>query len=147
MSQSDKPSDEAAAPHVTVPTVSTSLQTYFHDRLDHLRKALPEAARQLKDAGISIVNITYDGCGDSGQIDSVSYSDAQGKPANRTNRLTITDDQLMELFYDLLECRHPGWENNDGAFGEFHWDLKTDSLNHSHRERFTDYDTTEHEGL
>jgi hypothetical protein len=53
----------------------------------------------------------------------------------------------MDFFYDLLETRHAGWENNDGACGEFEWDLVADTLLHTHNDRFTDYDTTEHEGL
>ena len=53
----------------------------------------------------------------------------------------------MDLFYDLIQVRHPGWENNDGAYGDFEWDLTTDTLHHTHNDRFTDYDTTEHEGL
>ncbi len=53
----------------------------------------------------------------------------------------------MDLFYDLTQARHPGWENNDGAFGEFEWNLSADTLHHSHSDRFTDYDTTEHDGV
>jgi len=53
----------------------------------------------------------------------------------------------MELFYDLTQARHPGWENNDGACGEFEWDLAAETLEHTHNDRFTDYHTTEHEGV
>jgi hypothetical protein len=108
---------------------------------------LPEAARQLKEAGVQVVHINYDGCGDSGQIESVTYLDAEGKPLDPAGRVTITEDQLMDLFYDLTQARHPGWENNDGAFGEFEWNLTADTLHHSHSDRFTDYDTTEHDGV
>jgi hypothetical protein len=63
-------------------------------------------------------------------------------------KLAMTEEQLKDLFYDLTQARHPGWENNDGAFGEFNWDLtEEDALKHTHNDRFTDYDTTEHEGL
>jgi hypothetical protein len=112
-----------------------------------VRRRLPDAARQLKEAGVAVVQLAYDGCGDSGQLESVTYVDAQGKPVNPTGQVAITEDQLMDLFYDLLETRHPGWENNDGAFGEFLWDLAADSLHHSHSSRFTDYDTEEQEGV
>ena len=37
--------------------------------------------------------------------------------------------------------------NNDGACGELEWILETDALTHTHNDRFTDYHTTEHEGL
>lgn len=129
------------------PTSSSSLEQYLRERLDNVRKRLPEAARQLKAAGVARVHIVYDGCGDSGQIESVEYLDAGDGPIKPAGKVALTDDQLMDLFYDLTQARHPGWENNDGAFGEFAWDLATDELHHTHNDRFTDYDTTEHDGL
>ena len=147
MTQSDQPSEDAAFRDVPTPTSSYALRDYYQEKLENFRRELPEAARQLKEAGVHGVQITYDGCGDSGQIEEVTYLDAQGKPLDPASRMTLTEDQLMDLFYDLTQARHPGWENNDGAFGEFEWNLTTDTLQHIHRERFTDYDTTEHEGL
>jgi hypothetical protein len=147
MTQSDQPPDDAAATGAIAPTSSFSLVQYYREKLDNLRRQLPEAARQLKEVGVQVVHINYDGCGDSGQIESITYSDGEGKPVSPASRLTITEDQLMDLFYDLIQARHPGWENNDGAFGEFEWNLTADTLQHSHSQRFTDYDTTEHEGL
>jgi len=147
MTQSDQPPRDAAPTDVAVPTNSFSLDQYYREKLDNFRRELPEAARQLKEAGVQVVRINYDGCGDSGQIEDIAYLDAQGKPLDPAGRVTITEDQLMDLFYDLTQARHPGWENNDGAFGEFEWDLTADTLHHSHSDRFTDYDTTEHDGL
>lgn len=147
MTHSDTPSNDTTPTDTAIPTSSFSLTRYYQEKLENARRGLPEAARQLKDAGVEVVQIDYDGCGDSGQIESVTYVDAQGQPVNLAGQVTITEDQLMDLFYDLLEARHPGWENNDGAFGEFKWDLTADTLHHSHSDRFTDYDTTEHEGV
>jgi hypothetical protein len=147
MTQSDKPSGEAVLAGDETPTSSFSLKQYYQETLDNVRRQLPEVAQQLKEAGVAIVCINYDGCGDSGQIESVTYIDAQGKSFNLASQVTITEGQLMDLFYDLTQARHPGWENNDGAFGEFTWNLAADTLGHSHSDRFTDYDTTEHEGL
>jgi hypothetical protein len=147
MTQSNEPSGDTAPAGGVNPTTSSSLHGYFEERLDNVRRTLPEAARQLKAAGVATVQINYDGCGDSGQIESVTYTGAQGQPVNPAAQVTITEDQLMDLFYDLTQVRHPGWENNDGAFGEFEWDLAADTLDHSHSDRFTDYHTTEHEGL
>lgn len=147
MTESDpNPTDEAASPH-TAPTSSPSLQQYYRDRLDNVRQRLPEAARQLKEAGVASVHIYYDGCGDSGQIETIEYTGSDGKSIDIAGQVLITQSVLLDLFYDLLEVRHAGWENNDGAFGEFDWDLATDFLKHSHSDRFTDYETTEHEGL
>jgi hypothetical protein len=139
-------SDTAPAGTVTLST-SFSLEGYYREKLENARRGLPEVARQLKQAGVEIVHIEYDGVGDSGQIENVRYVGAQGKPVNPADQVAIGEDQLMDLFYDLLEARHPGWENNDGAFGEVEWDLTADTLHHSHNDRFTDYETTEHEGV
>jgi hypothetical protein len=147
MTQSDNSPNGTERTADANPTLSSSLKWYYHERLENVRRCLPDAQRQLKDAGVDYVYINYDGCGDSGQIDSIEYTDREGKPIDPAGKMTMTEDQLKDLFYDLTEARHPGWENNDGAFGEFEWDLMDDTLKHTHNDRFTDYDTTEHEGL
>jgi hypothetical protein len=83
---------------------------------------------------------------DEGQIENIVCLDAENNPVSLTDKTPVTIDQLSSLFYDLIEARHPGWENNDGAFGELNWILATDTLTHTHNDRFTDYHTTEHEG-
>jgi hypothetical protein len=128
-------------------TSSDALAQYERERLEHLRRQLPEARRALQAAGIAWVHIDYDGCGDSGSIESIAYADGQGRAVDPAGRLAINEQELTELFYDLTQLRHPGWENNDGAFGELHWNVAEDVLTHTHNDRFTDYDTTEHEGL
>jgi hypothetical protein len=146
MTEVDRPAEEPNTPTVR-PTASFSLERYYREKLENVRQHLPEAARQLKEVGVETVHINYDGCGDSGQIESVTYLDGQGKSLNPFGKTSITEDALMDLFYDLTQARHPGWENNDGAFGEFEWDLSADTLHQTHNDRFTDYDTTEHEGI
>jgi hypothetical protein len=147
MTKSDNSTNGTGPVAVPDATSSFSLQRYYSEKLANVRVHLPEAAHQLKAAGVECVHINYDGCGDSGQIESIGYTDRDGKPIDPAGKITITEDQLMDLFYDLTQARHPGWENNDGAFGEFEWNLMDDTLKHTHNDRFTDYDTTEHEGL
>ena len=146
MTQSNRVSEGPPTLSV-ISTSSDSLAQYERERLDNVRRHLPEARRQLQEAGIDRVQILYDGCGDSGCIESITYTDGQGSTVDPAGTLAMTEEQLMDLFYDLTQARHPGWENNDGAYGEFHWNLKDDALKHIHNDRFTDYDTTEHEGL
>jgi hypothetical protein len=146
MTQSNPLSDGPPTSSV-ISTSSDSLAQYERERLENVRRHLPEARRQLQAAGIDSVQILYDGCGDSGCIESITYTDGQGSAVDVAGKLAMTDEQLMDLFYDLTQARHPGWEKNDGAFGEFEWNLKDDALKHTHNDRFTDYDTTEHEGL
>jgi hypothetical protein len=147
MSESDKPSADTHLGAVSNVSFSSSLQQYYLERLENARKNLPLAAEQLKLAGVARVDIYYDGCGDSGQIEDVRYFDAERKWIESLPSITITEDAPRELFYDLLESRHAGWENNDGAFGEFEWGLIGNTLKHSHSERYTECETTEHEGL
>jgi hypothetical protein len=146
MTQSNLPSN--APPTLSVISRSSdSLAQYERERLENVRRHLPDARRQLQAAGIDSVQIFYDGCGDSGCIESITYADGQGSAVDVAGKLPMTEEQLTDLFYDLTQARHPGWENNDGAYGEFDWNLKDDALKHTHNDRFTDYDTTEHEGL
>jgi hypothetical protein len=147
MTQSDNTKDDTVPRIVPSPTFSEYLERYHREKLENVRKNLPEAGRQLQSAGVTRVDIYYDGCGDSGQIEDVRYFDAQRALIKTAPTLTITEDALRDLFYDLLESRHAGWENNDGAFGEFEWDLTADTLKHSHSERYVECETTEHEGL
>lgn len=147
MNQLEKPSEETTLVVAPAPTASFSLAQYYREKLENVRQNLPEAARQLKVTGVARVQIQYDGCDDSGQIESVMYIDREGKLIDPAGQGTFTEEQLKDLFYDLIQARHAGWENNDGAFGEFEWDLAADTLNHTHHDRFTEYDTTEHEGL
>ena len=146
MTQSNRVSEGPPTLSV-ISTSSDSLAQYERERLDNVRRHLPEARRQLQAAGIHRVQILYDGCGDSGCIESITYTDGQGSTVDPAGTLAMTEEQLMDLFYDLTQARHPGWENNDGAYGEFDWNLSDDALKHTHNDRFTDYDTTEHEGL
>ena len=100
----------------------------------------------LRAREIDIVRAHYDGCGDSGQLEPCECFTT----ANETVDCRLTDEergQIDDHFYDLLECRHGGWENNDGGFGEFEWVVATHALTHDHNDYYTAYDTTVIEGL
>jgi hypothetical protein len=100
----------------------------------------------LRARGIAVVRAHYDGCGDSGQLEACECFAVEN---------TAADDQLTEAergriddhFYDLLECRHGGWENNDGGYGDFTWTIQSDELTHDHNDYYTEVDNTLHEGL
>jgi hypothetical protein len=109
MIYSQDPTNGNVAADALNSTTSPSLQEYYQKRLEHVRQHLPEAARQLKEIGVVKVEVYYDGCGDSGQIESIHYFDGNYKSIDPTGRVTITDDALTNLFYDLLELRYAGW--------------------------------------
>jgi len=102
-------------------------------KANELNKAVVFEA--LKAAGITAVFIEFDGAGDSGQIESVLAS-ADDKPINfpattvkihaapwNQAELSVKETSLRsaveDLCYGYLEQSHAGWENNDGAYGEF----------------------------
>ena len=140
-------SDPSELPSVTATTSSPSLEDYYRQALERVRRELPDLANRLKSIGVVTVYVSYDGCGDSGQIEEIVCRDVQGHHVRLTGKTPATDDQLADLFYDLIDARHPDWGDDDGACGELVWDLEADTLKHTHNVRFTDYSTTEHEGL
>ena len=157
MSEAAKPLDYAAM-----------LETFEATRRerDRLSKDVrPINKRTLFDllaaAGITRVVVVFDGYGDSGQIESITPFAGETEATFPADQITLrqvrsdasgTDDQelavhqaIETLAYDLLEETHPGWENNDGAFGEFVFDVGAQTITLDHNERFTDVETFAHD--
>ena len=115
----------------------------------------------LAAAGITTVTVTFDGYGDSGQIEDVTAQCGEtivDLPPGEVSLASATwnsDDvstaqveiaaALEQHCYDLLEQSHPGWENNDGAFGEFVFDVAARTITLDHNERYTASETFTHE--
>jgi hypothetical protein len=114
----------------------------------------------LKAAGITSITVNFDGVGDSGQIEEVTAF-AGNTPAALPNpsieiRIACWGDPEIEttvnplpeaveaLCYGYLEQTHDGWENNDGAYGEFTIDVETNSIELDFNARFTDVDSSAH---
>lgn len=129
------------------------------------RKKLSEGNKRaifkaLTAAGITEVRVAFDGEGDSGQIESVTamarakdvtlpakqvtirqLSRVGAKPVSTRESLPAA---IETLCYDYLEETHGGWENNEGAFGEFHIDVAARTIELEFNARFVDTDTTNH---
>ena len=90
---------------------------------------------QLRQLGVERVTAEYDGCGDSGQVDHPHFgsemASADLAPA------------IQELFYEVLEEYHGGWELNEGSYGLFTWEVLTDRINLLHTMRLDE--TEEHD--
>lgn len=95
---------------------------------------------RLMAQGIVSVSARYDGYADSGFIDEIECQTADARLVERDQ---ATDDELRDLFYDLLMCRFYGWEDGTGACGEFTWQLASNALNHVHDARDEDDHRTE----
>ena len=150
----------------------------------------------LAAANITLVTVTFDGVGDSGQIESIDVrsggaglepdSVQQGREAcegqtspevdaqhggtsterkaessllsvqveiatplwdgsgTETHSLTM-HDAIERLAYDLLEETHGGWENNEGAYGEFVFDVAGRTIRLEYNERVMETEYSEHE--
>ena len=114
----------------------------------------------LADLGIHRVTIDYDGSGDSGQIDSIEAWDAANQkitlPSLRKVQLRSENpDQpfddigleaaVEQLAWDYLYDNHSGWENNDGAFGTFVFDVPARMVTLEHNGRYIDITTSTHQ--
>ena len=114
----------------------------------------------LTAASITQITVTFDGGGDSGQIQdviaqagelTVQLPDTQvemQRASWSTGKLDSARialrDAIEELCFDFLSQEHGGWENNDGGQGDFTFYVEdqrieldfnqffTDSTNYSH---------------
>lgn len=78
----------------------------------------------LKDAGVKIVNIRYDGGGDSGQIEDVEY---EGNFEDYSTINEMFEKDLQDLGYHILEAHYDyDWYNNDGGYGDIIINLEND---------------------
>lgn len=120
--------------------------------------------RALKDAGVKAVTVDFNGYGDSGNVENIAYtpqsvdgekyelpdtphevrqwSDSGSKPVTRNYTL---NELVEEMCYELLYSNHPGWEINEGSFGEFEINVTNNSIGLVFNERIESYETSEEE--
>ena len=143
----------------------TDVNSFIHS-IELRRKMLQECGKLNKealfkalcDARIDRITIGFDGEGDSGQLERpVVYGN--GGPASLapgklilhhvewhsdrmgTQELSIAE-AIEALCYDLLEQDNHGWENNDGAYGEFVFYVAEGRIELELNARYTDVHTT-----
>jgi hypothetical protein len=114
----------------------------------------------LAPAGITSIQVDFDGEGDSGQINGVSAlagdQPAQlpatqvtlhrlqwGQTQSEPSEFTLAE-AIETLCYDYLEQEHGGWENNDGGYGEFTIDVVARTIELEFYSRYTDYNKFSH---
>ncbi len=138
------------------------------DQYERYRQILFEINRGNKDsvfdalaaAGVTAVVVDFDGEGDSGQINGVvalrggdhialpaTKVAVRVVPYGKTNAFRTEQDleQAIEtLCYNYLGETHDGWENNDGAYGEFRFGVAARTIALEFNGRFTDTWTDNH---
>lgn len=116
----------------------------------------------LAAAGVASVTVTFDGSCDDGQIESVVACDAQANAvALSAHTVAVTTplwdgsgvetrtaplaEAIEALAYAYLERTHDGWENDDGAYGEFAFDVAARTVTLAYNERVLQSEYSEHE--
>lgn len=132
-----------------------ALRNQLEAELFSLNKAVLLDALAL--AGVTHVVVTFDGYGNSGQIENVEVragDDATPMPEGlieiaeavwgqsdpQRSPLAIAT-AVESLAYDVLERTHCGWENSDGAYGDITFDVAAHTITLDYNERYT---TSEH---
>lgn len=114
----------------------------------------------LTTAGITSVTVNFNGEGDSGQIEEVvafvgdtpqklpdvaiPVQDAAYGRAESAASARSLADSIETLCYDYLSQEHGGWENNDGAFGEFTLNVADRTVELEFNGRYSEFHTTTH---
>jgi len=104
-------------------------------------------------ARITRVIVMFDGEGDSGQIEDITAyqgDDQVPLPGGKVASLDLPYGEtrpverqhgaelaIETMAYDLLKEKHEGWENSDGAYGEFTFDVAAGTITLDYNERFT----------
>jgi hypothetical protein len=139
------------------------------DRVKYHSNLLFDTLAQTK---VSSIEVSFEGCGDSGQIESVDYTDANGKGIDelyldkvivkgsaktsyhkwdeKTKKLVKTEategnvrEIIEEVCYDKLGASHGGWEINEGSYGTFYFDVSTRKVRLEYNERIEEVRTSE----
>lgn len=114
----------------------------------------------LAAAGITTIVITFDGYGDSGQIEDIQVRGPDGIDLSQIRiRLTVLDwrtetpeerevslhECVEDLAYGYLKQTHDGWENGGGAYGEFTFDVAKATISLDYNERYEAVETYHHQ--
>jgi hypothetical protein len=114
----------------------------------------------LKSHSITQVVVSFDGYGDSGQVENIEATSADkivllpdddvemtfaryGRAAE--SRAEPLGEAIESMAYDCLSETHCGWQDNDGAYGEFIFRVGDDSITLDYNERYTATEPYEHE--
>ena len=120
--------------------------------------------------GIEKIEVVFDGCGDSGQMEDITvFSKTEDQNINlnkipigkvqfttgtqyngdgtTTKRTEVREatfaDIVEEICYNLLAERHGGWEINEGSYGTFTLDFINKKIHLEFNERIETVETSE----
>jgi hypothetical protein len=117
----------------------------------------------LQGSNIAQITVRFHGYGDSGQIESIEATNSEGVeipvpsgPVNMSRVQFSPEDEnvasephtieeaIENLCYDSLSEYYGGWEDNEGAYGEFVLNLLAGIINLEFNERYIETTTYNH---
>ena len=114
----------------------TQVNDFYAQMLEAQKRAAEERVitrtallTELRALGVTKIEVQYEGYGDSGNVEE----DLRRR--------------VEDFGWDFAYALSPGFENNEGGYGELTWALETDKIDVSHSNRYIEANTTEHEGL
>ncbi len=161
-----EPTDETARQDTEFTARMEAADRAWKAHRDRAAELLPLNKAALFDAlatgGVASVVIIFDGSGDSGQLEEITVYAEDAQPldlpagtiafqkigfeaAEPTVTIMTIGDVLEEFAFDLLSETHDGWENNDGGYGEFTFDVAARSIGLDFNERHTATNHYSHE--
>lgn len=151
----DKPALKAGSPDAIAARWEAS--TRLARSLDQQNKDAIMAV--LAKADIATVCVSFDGCGDSGQIEHVEVQGRTSSLPPDNVELGVVDDfnettvatrpmplaeAIETMVYRLLAREHGGWEDGEGAYGECTFDVHAGTIVLDFNARFTDVENFTH---
>lgn len=145
----------ATTPEPAAPLSDWEMKAITRPKLQAELFTLNKAAllNALALAGVTRVVVSFDGYGDSGQIENVEVQIGADQVAMPTAVIEIAEavwdqaeqkrstvgiaEAVESLAYDVLEKTHCGWENSDGAYGDVIFDTEEGTITLDYNERYT----------
>jgi hypothetical protein len=132
----------------------------YQRKLDAYMQERAEYLNALASYGITEVDVYFNGCGDSGQIDDITADegiDLKGTNVREEHKHLLDaggtfgyDHEseslytLIEAFaYKMLNCTNEDWWNNDGGWGSVHIEPRNEVVQVEMNIRSTDYTSYE----
>jgi hypothetical protein len=151
----------------TTPVPTLDFAAWDRQDREHVSRAgdlLPANKAALFDAlaaaNITAVVVTFDGYGDSGQIEDIEAKASDeivtlpsgaieiARPvwgSNDIDRQSLSvHDGIEALVFSCLGQTHDGWENSDGAYGDFTFDVADRTITLDYNERHMESDYSQH---
>ena len=150
------------APTHAAPVPDWETKRAEHERRDAELRPVNKTAvfDALAAAGTTIVVVAFDGYGDSGQIENVEakagedlvalpfveveIASAVWDQAEPDRTAMTVHDAIERLVFEFLGVTHDGWENSDGAYGDFTFDVAERTITLDYNERYMQSEYSQH---